>query len=477
VEDVTEAELAAEFDRWERKETQLMRVFPYFMLAVGSLISLLQPLWGETVNAPLAIGLSLLALVWVGWFFTLHPGWRERRGLMAGYYVGLLLIAAALIAVSPWYGIFAFIGYIHAFECLRGRLRYAGVAVTAVLAATSQIGGPAIINRETWWAWLLLVSFNMLVAGAFSYFGEMTHERNLKQKRALVELGEANRKLEVALEENAGLHAQLLVQAREAGVLDERQRMAREIHDTLAQGLTGIVMQLQAAEQQPHDTARRIANAAALARDSLAEARRTVHAVAPAELEAARLPDAIGDVARQWASVNNVPAVLITTGDARPMHPDVEVTLLRTAQEALANVAKHAQASRVGLTLSYMEDLVTLDVRDDGVGFEPNVKRANGFEPKIALHQNARPWKIIIGAERCKNDKIDFVFGNARSPDRDFCGFYAHCRRGIFAADNVPALLNPGSFLDPIVIGIDHFRKRVVGDHVIGNVIAKPGYF
>jgi signal transduction histidine kinase len=60
------------------------------------------------------------------------------------------------------------------------------------------------------------------------------------------------------------------------------------------------------------------------------------------------------------------------------MHTDVEVTLLRTAQEALTNVAKHAQASRVGLTLSYMEDVVTLDVRDDGVGFEPNAKRTNG---------------------------------------------------------------------------------------------------
>jgi signal transduction histidine kinase len=60
------------------------------------------------------------------------------------------------------------------------------------------------------------------------------------------------------------------------------------------------------------------------------------------------------------------------------MHTDVEVALLRTAQEALANVAKHAKAGRVGLTLSYMEDLVTLDVRDDGIGFEPNVKRANG---------------------------------------------------------------------------------------------------
>jgi len=377
---VTEAELAAEFDRWERKESALMRVLPYFVLAVGTLISLLQPLWHVAVNEPLVVGLALLALVWVTWFFTLHPGWRDRRGLMGVYYVGLLVIAAALIVASPWYGIFAFVGYPHAFECLHGRWRYAGVAATAFLSATSQIGGFVNVTRETWWAWLFLVLFNMLVAGAFSYFSEMTNERNLKQKQALVELGEANRKLEAALEENAGLHAQLLAQAREAGVLDERQRMAREIHDTLAQGLAGIITQLAAAEQagEPAERRRHVGNASALARESLAEARRSVHAVEPAALAEARLPEALGEVTRRWSVVHDVPAVLTTTGDARPMHPDVEVTLLRTAQEALANVAKHARAGRVGLTLSYMEDLVTLDVRDDGVGFEPNVKRANG---------------------------------------------------------------------------------------------------
>jgi signal transduction histidine kinase len=172
----------------------------------------------------------------------------------------------------------------------------------------------------------------------------------------------------------------LLVQAREAGVLDERQRMAREIHDTLAQGLAGILAQLQAAEQvseEPAKWRRHVTTAMNLARESLTEARRTVHAVEPSVLADARLPDAISDVTRHWAQAHDIDAVLTTTGDARPMHADVEVTLLRTAQEALANVAKHARATRVGLTLSYMEDLVTLDVRDDGIGFEPT-RRANG---------------------------------------------------------------------------------------------------
>lgn len=378
---MTEAELREEFDKWEHREHTLSKVVPFFLLGFGTLVTLMQPIWGVDVNVPVVLGLASTALVWVLWFYTLHPEWRSNRRLMALYFAGLLVIAAGMVAISPWYGIFAFVGYLQAFECLTGHWRFAGVCGTAVLMAGSQIGGFSSITGDNWWAWLLLVGFNMLLANVFSYFAEMTEERNRKQKRALVELGEANAKLEAALTENAGLHAQLLVQAREAGVLDERQRMAREIHDTLAQGLAGILTQLEAAEQvgdEPEKWRRHVTNARNLARESLTEARRTVHAVEPAALAEARLPDALSEVTRRWSEVNHVDAVLTTTGDVRPMHTDVEVTLLRAAQEALANVAKHAKAGRVGLTLSYMEDLVTLDVRDDGVGFEPNVKRANG---------------------------------------------------------------------------------------------------
>ncbi|OLF15064.1 sensor histidine kinase [Actinophytocola xanthii] len=377
---MTEAELVAQQERWERKESALLRALPYFLLAVGTLIALLQPLWGMPDRSTLVISLTVLAVGWIAVLHTTHPQWRTRRGLMGVYYAGLMVLATALVVVSPWYGVFSFIGYIQAMEVLVGRWQILGVVVTAALAGTSQIGGVANINDRTWWAWLVLVVFNALVAGTFAYSGEQSEQRTRRQRRALTELGEANAKLEAALEENAALHAQLLVQAREAGVHDERQRMAREIHDTLAQGLAGILTQLQAAQQaydQRAEWQRHVETASALARESLTEARRSVHAVEPAALEQARLPDAIGEVVRNWTSTHEVPAVLTTTGDARPMHPEVEVTLLRAAQEALANVAKHARATRVGLTLSYMEDLVTLDVRDDGVGFEPNGRRAS----------------------------------------------------------------------------------------------------
>jgi signal transduction histidine kinase len=106
-----------------------------------------------------------------------------------------------------------------------------------------------------------------------------------------------------------------------------------------------------------------------LARESLREARRSVEALTPGQLEHAQLPDAIAEMAKRWAETSGVDLVLDTTGVAMPLLPELEVALFRVAQEALVNVGKHAGASRVGLTLSYMDDVVVLDVRDDGRGF------------------------------------------------------------------------------------------------------------
>ncbi|WP_370937981.1 sensor histidine kinase [Amycolatopsis sp. cg13] len=369
-----EGDLREEFDRWERAQSATFTALPYVLLAVSVSITLLQ----LPAHLPVVLGLSGAAGLWLLYFQSRNT----PHALRAGYYAGLLAIAAGLAALAPWYGLFAFAGYPQAFQCLTGRWRYVGAAATAAISAMAFLGGTAKISAENLWlAWLGVSVLSIAVAGAVFYFVEMAYQRNELQKQALAELHEANLKLEAALAENAGLHARLLVQAREAGVLDERQRMAREIHDTLAQGLAGILTQLQAAEQtaaEPAVLGRHLANATNLARESLIEARRTVQSVGPSVLAEARLPEAIGEVTRNWSAANDVDAVLTTTGDARPMHTDVEVALLRTAQEALSNVAKHARANRVGLTLSYMPDLVTLDVRDDGIGFAPNAKRANG---------------------------------------------------------------------------------------------------
>ncbi|MFI6292505.1 sensor histidine kinase [Nonomuraea sp. NPDC050790] len=170
-----------------------------------------------------------------------------------------------------------------------------------------------------------------------------------------------------------GLFAQHLVRAGEVGVLRERARLAREIHDTLAQGFSGIITQLEAAEQADDDlpaVRQRIAVAKRLARENLGEARRSVDALRPEPLNRARIDLALGDVAARWSSASGVPATVSVDGTRRPLEPEVEATLLRAAQEGLANAAKHAGARRVAITLSYMENEVTLDLLDDGTGFD-----------------------------------------------------------------------------------------------------------
>lgn len=179
-------------------------------------------------------------------------------------------------------------------------------------------------------------------------------------------------RLEAALHENAELHAQLVTQARESGALDERQRMTGEIHDTLAQGLAGIITQLQAAERSGRvhgEAEEHVRRALTLARSSLAEARRSVRALAPRELGHAHLPEALRTLTERWSQDHRTNAHLEVTGDRVPLSPAIEVSLFRVAQESLTNVAKHAEASRVGVTLSYAGSEVLLDVRDDGHGF------------------------------------------------------------------------------------------------------------
>jgi signal transduction histidine kinase len=250
------------------------------------------------------------------------------------------------------------------------------------VAATAQTSG---VNRASPFGILVyaaVLSVNVIPLCALAWMDWSNDAHAEQREQALAEVREANQRLEATLAENAGLHEQLLTQAREAGILDERQRMAGEIHDTLAQGLTGIITQLQAAEQASGDQAgwrRHVSAATRLARESLSEARRSVDALRPESLETGRLSDALAGVADRWSALHGIAVQVTTTGTVRPVRPDAEFALLRAAQEALANVAKHARATRVGLTLSYMDDEVALDVRDDGRGFDGSAGSAGGF--------------------------------------------------------------------------------------------------
>jgi signal transduction histidine kinase len=360
-------------------------LLPYLLLAISLVLYALtqRPSAG---GFEITVGIAAGAAAWNAWLVRQRPD-RERRPWAARIYVGGLIAFAALLAVrSPWFGFFTYLGFPWAARYLTGAWRWTAFVAVSVIFGVAQLGGLHPFTATRAINWLVVVCLDVALTGTLS----VQLEQRMARRRMSFELAEANRRREDMIAENAGLQAQLLTQAREAGVLEERQRMAREIHDTLAQGLTGIITQLEAAQRTSRETERerRIGNATQLARDSLTEARRSVQALRPQALEDARLPEALAEEATRWSATSGVSAEVITTGEARPLHPEIEITLLRVAQEALANVAKHAAASHAGVTLSYMEDVVTLDIRDDGAGFcEKKSATATGGFGLTAMRQ------------------------------------------------------------------------------------------
>jgi signal transduction histidine kinase len=360
---MTEPMNASAKPAWERFGDAMVGWCGYALLVPATIIALLagpkDPVWQATTLA-----IAAVAAGWIYLMFTRLPPPRQAHRLRMGiFFVGALALASILMLRMPLFFIFMISGFFYASILRPLPLAFLGVFATSFLVNTLIAGFPR--TAEAWTFYVVIIAIQTVVIGTGVVVGEKVAEQNEERRQALA-------RLEAALLENAGLHAQLLTQAREAGVLDERARMAREIHDTIAQGLVGIITQLEASDQardRPADRERHIQQAQRLARESLSEARRSVEASMPAALESGTLPDALSAVAGDWSTIHGIPADVTVTGDVIALQPDIEVALLRTAQEALANVARHAGASRVGLTLSFMGDIVTLDIRDDGVGF------------------------------------------------------------------------------------------------------------
>lgn len=162
---------------------------------------------------------------------------------------------------------------------------------------------------------------------------------------------------------------------RRAGVVAERTRLSREIHDSVAQGLTSINLLLEAARQdwvdRPESAQAHVGQAARTARSSLDEVRRVVRDLAPAELDSpspSALPDAVRALCERAHRASGVQTDLHVHGEPVPVPGAVATAVLRTARGALANVAEHSRATAATVTLTFLESEVALDVRDDGVG-------------------------------------------------------------------------------------------------------------
>lgn len=196
--------------------------------------------------------------------------------------------------------------------------------------------------------------------------------------RALYLEGEAQR---LAADELRRTRAELARTQHEAGVAAERERLAREIHDTLAQGLSSIVLVARAAEKSLASgdlatAAERFALVQQTASENLAEARSFVRGLTTPRLQESSLPETLRRLCGETETLATARGEALRcrfelVGDAAELPPQYSVTLLRAAQASLANVRVHAKASTAVVTLAFLGDEVTLDVYDDGTGFSP----------------------------------------------------------------------------------------------------------
>jgi PAS domain S-box-containing protein len=185
----------------------------------------------------------------------------------------------------------------------------------------------------------------------------------------------------------------LAEQARSAAITEERNRMAREIHDTLAQGFTGILVQLQAAKQVlngAHSELRaHVDSAMTLARQGLAEARRSVQGLRPELLRGGDIASAVKRLVNQLSSECSMRIRLVAEGNPPPMNSDLESNLLRIIQEAINNAVKHSGGKQISVNLNLEAEMVKLTVEDDGDGFDPHISTLSRGFGLISMQERA----------------------------------------------------------------------------------------
>lgn len=308
--------------------------------------------------AVVAAGAVLLAWHTAGTLVAARPGARRRVTWWLIGLAGVWLVAVTISAEFVWV---AFPLWLLAGHLLP--LRWGLVFSAGVLAAA--IAAPLLHHGSTTYADVL----GPLIGGIFAFgisrgYLQLLHDAQVRE-RLVVSLTRAQ-------EEMTELHDELLLAQRQSGAVAERTRISRDIHDTIAQSLTSIrlLARAQTASADSSSAAATLAQVAALAEDSLADVRRIVAALVPAELEDDALAAALQRMLDRTQAEAGL-AVELHVDDTLPLLPtEVEVALLRTAQSALANVRLHAHASRVVVSLVDAGDTVRLDLIDDGVGFD-----------------------------------------------------------------------------------------------------------
>jgi len=325
-----------------------------FFVAVAAGVALVLGTDELDTAARTRAALALVALA--GWYAAF--GARALHGrstrLALVYLAGMIPLFLVAVAQYETLGFLLFVLYAQPWTLL-DRLSLI-LATDATLAVG--VGAVAyVVHRDSWLAALAQSGISLGFAVLFGFWMYSIIGQSIDRRTVIDELERTRQELATV--------------SHRAGVLAERERLAREIHDTVAQGFTSVVVLLELAESDvdtdPAAARQRLATARETARQNLAEARALVAALTPVDLQAAPLPEAIGRLVDRFTAETGLPARLTVTGEPRALPANTEIVLLRAAQEALTNVRKHAGAGQVEVTL----DGTVLAVSDDGAGFDP----------------------------------------------------------------------------------------------------------
>ncbi|WP_248259065.1 sensor histidine kinase [Georgenia sp. EYE_87] len=334
---------------------------------VDALVVVLCVLVAAGGGVPAALGAAFAFVYAVGRFALggvvrseARPAVRPAVLGWAGLLTALAVAAALAAPAGLWLAFPVFLVQLHVLPAVAGVVAVAATTAVTVAVGTSRTGASAGAVLGP-------------VIGAAVCVGVVLGVR------AVIAEAEERRLL---LQDLVEARSVLAERERADAVVAERERLAREIHDTLAQGLTSIELVLRAADVAlaGGDLARArdlVATARTAAAENLAEARAFVRGL-PSPLVRAGLADALTTLAARTTERTGLAVDVRTSGDVHPLPEQVEQALWRVAQQALANTAEHAGARRATVTLSYLGDAVALDVVDDGRGFDPAAGRAAG---------------------------------------------------------------------------------------------------
>lgn len=326
-------------------------------------------------GAPARLALLALGAIYLGVYVFVGDA-AERCGgrwVPAGYIALQLALAAAMFIIPASQGSFGMTWFVlmplvgHAVFLLEppGVVLTCLSVVALVAAHAAYIGGPGLI---------LEVTLGVALAVAFvALFANVSRLEVLARTRSDALRGE----LEAAHQRLAAYS----VQAAELAASRERNRMAREIHDSVGHHLTVVSVQLEAAElvldRDPEDARRRIVRAKELTRGGLAEVRRSVGSLRASPLDGRSLPEAVGEMV---AGAEEPAVELAVTGEPRELSDAAALTLYRAAQEGLTNARRHSRAHRIGVDLDFSAaETVRLSVRDDGDGADLSSADGPGF--------------------------------------------------------------------------------------------------